>query len=442
MSLFFKECKKVILSIPYFIFAVVFIGFLLSQGLNRLNPVEKPVPGSSYGTKSADVPEIIMPAAIDSLYQNFISNEFTAYPIGFYKNVKLNEQKQEQMANILSELTGIPAEEILNASVEQQNGIEFQHTGENSIEIESGGITENPDGSFTVSPDTEEETPSFNVSPAPGLSYERFKELMNEADKLLGGGSDYGETYRTDRFGRVPVTYEEALAEYNDILTLDKVSGSYARYFCDYGGIMLGILPVFLAVSVGLKDRRSGVRDLIYARRASSIKIVCTRYFAMVFCCFLPVLLFASYLTKEIFSINPGLSIDSTAVFRYALGWLLPTLMTSLAVGVFFTELTDTPIAILIQGAWFFCNLFGSLGRMSGGGYSMDLIPRHNTIGNTREYFESFGFLVFNRVFYTILALLLVMLAVFLYEQKRRGKYHGIDAVAKIFRRRRQQSAA
>ena len=442
MSLFLRECKKVLLSIPYLIFVVVFIGFLLSQGLNRLNPIEEPVPGGNYGTKSAEVPEIIMPAAVDALYQDYQANEFTAYPIGFYKNVKLNAQKQERMGKILSELTGVSAEELQNSSVWQANRVSVQKDGEHAVQIEGNGVIQNGDGSFTVGSGEQGENTPVSVSPAPALSYERFKELMNEADSLLGGGSDYGDTYRTGRFGRVPVTYEEALENYNDILTLDKVSGSYARYFCDYGGIMLGILPVFVAVAIGLKDRRSGVRDLIYARKAGSMRIVFTRYFAMVLCCFLPILLFSGYLNGEIFSINPNLSIDSMAVFRYAVGWLLPTMMTTLAVGIFFSELTDTPIAILIQGAWFFYNMFGAIGRMGGGGYSMDLIPRHNTIGNTRGYFDYIGSLMLNRVFYAVLALLLVLGTAYLYEQKRRGKYHGIDAPTKIFRSGRQQSAA
>lgn len=442
MSLFLRECKKVILSIPYLIFVVVFIGFLLSQGLSRLNPIEKPVPGGSYGTKSAEVPEIIMPAAVDALYQDYQANEFTAYPIGFYKNVRLNAQKQERMAKILSELTGVPAEELQNFSVRQDNRGFVQKDGEIVVQIEGNGVIQNGDGSFTVGSEEQSENTPLSVAPASGLSYDRFKELMNGADSLLGGGSDYGDTYRTDRFGRVPMTYEEALENYNDILTLDKVSGSYARYFCDYGGIMLGILPVFVSVAICLKDRRSGVRDLIYARQAASMKIVFTRYFAMVICCFLPILLFSGYLNGEISSINPNLSIDSMTVFRYAVGWLLPTLMTTLAVGMFFTELTDTPIAILVQGAWFFYNMFGAIGRMGGGGYSMDLIPRHNTIGNTRGYLDHFGSLVFNRVFYAVLALLLILGTAFLYEQKRRGKYHGIDSHTKIFRSGRQQSAA
>ncbi len=441
MSLFLRECKKVLLSIPYLIFVVVFIGFLMSQGLCRLTPIEEPSPGGSYGYKSAEIPEIIMPAAVDALYQNYLANEFTAYPIGFYKNVKLNAGEREKMAEILSELTGLPVAEIEN-SAGQPSGATVQQDGENSIQVEGGNITENPDGSFTVNPGGETANAPQTVSPAPDLSYDRFQELMNEADRLLGGGSDYGETYRTDRFGRVPVTYEEALAQYNDILSLDRVSGSYARYFCDYSGIILGIIPVFISVAMGLKDRRSGVRDLIYARKTSSVKIVCTRYLAMVVCSFLPVLAFSGYLTGEIFSLNPGLSIDGTAVFRYALGWLLPTLMTSLAVGMLFTELTDTPVAILVQVGWFFLNMFGSLAQMNGGGYSMDLIPRHNTIGNTRGYYDHFASLLCNRVFYAVLAILLVLVTVFLYEQKRRGKYHGIDAVRKIFRRRGQQPAA
>lgn len=265
---------------------------------------------------------------------------------------------------------------------------------------------------------------------------------MNGADSLLGGGSDYGDTYRTDRFGRVPMTYEEALENYNDILTLDKVSGSYARYFCDYGGIMLGILPVFVSVAICLKDRRSGVRDLIYARQAASMKIVFTRYFAMVICCFLPILLFSGYLNGEISSINPNLSIDSMTVFRYAVGWLLPTLMTTLAVGMFLPSLPTPPSPFSSRARGFSITCSAPSDGWAEAATAWTSSPATTPSAIREDILDHFGSLVFNRVFYAVLALLLILGTAFLYEQKRRGKYHGIDSHTKIFRSGRQQSAA
>ena len=44
-----------------------------------------------------------------------------------------------------------------------------------------------------------------------------------------------------------------------------------------------------------------------------------------------------------------GMALDYLAPLKYALGWLMPSVMIAVAIGMFFTELTGTPIAIAIQ---------------------------------------------------------------------------------------------
>ena len=81
-----------------------------------------------------------MPAAVSSLYVEFANNSYIAYPVGFYKNVRLSREKQAEMAQILSGLTGVPAEEILALAEEGVFG-----TGGGAIEI-GGGEGLQPDG--------------------------------------------------------------------------------------------------------------------------------------------------------------------------------------------------------------------------------------------------------------------------------------------------------
>ena len=63
--------------------------------------------------------------------------------------------------------------------------------------------------------------------------------------------------------------------------------------FCDYIGIILSILPVFIAVAVCLKDRRAKMNDLIYARKISSFKLILSRYFAIIIAVMLPTVILA-----------------------------------------------------------------------------------------------------------------------------------------------------
>ena len=78
------------------------------------------------------------------------------------------------------------------------------------------------------------------------------------------------------------------------------------------------------------------------------------------------------------------------AFVKYIFGWLLPTIMTAAAVGMFLTELTDTALAVLVQGAWWFVTVFQGINTLKGGMYGWSLIPRHNTELNYAGYRDSF----------------------------------------------------
>lgn len=408
MNLFLKECKRAVCSLPYLLFVGVLLFFLNSQLTDR--PLPAPTPGQqSYGQKTVEEPAVIMPRAVQSLWEGYQENRFTTYPIGFFKTVKLSKQKHQEMATILSTLTGKPLAELPKGDV--------------SSEIEVGGESlGGENGTYTVQDGQEEALPAVTVDPT--LPYTDFLELMRKADKLLGGGSDYGDTYRTTRFGSVPLSYEEALAEYDATLRTDRVTGAYARRFSDYAGIMLGILPVFIATACWLKDRRDGICAQLYCRRISSARLVLTRYFAQVAAMLLPLICFAGVDAARSVASNPGLPNAPLLYLPYIFGWLFPTLLTATAVGTFFTILTDTPVAVLFQGLWWFIDIFSG---MAGVGYGIQLVPRHNTLGKTAYFTQYLKGLVVNRLFYLVLALLLLTLSIYIYHRKRKGHFHGFQ---------------
>ena len=67
--LFLKECKKVICSLTFVLYvAVVVVMYAFQFGTHLSEPVEAPGEGEEwYGTKESDLPEVIMPAATESL---------------------------------------------------------------------------------------------------------------------------------------------------------------------------------------------------------------------------------------------------------------------------------------------------------------------------------------------------------------------------------------
>ena len=127
--LFWQEIKKLAGSVVYVLFVAVLIMELSSQGVFSFHDkLEEPQPGENYGIHNEEIPELVMPAAIKELFQEYTWNQYTTYPIGLYKNVKLKEKEKAQMAEILSELTGIKAERFsVEKDAELQNALDSKY---------------------------------------------------------------------------------------------------------------------------------------------------------------------------------------------------------------------------------------------------------------------------------------------------------------------------
>lgn len=386
--LFFKECKKILFSLTFILYVIAVLAMYFTQFHSDCDmPVQEPRPGQGdYGTIEKEVPEILMPAAAESLVREYLSNSFQAYPIGFYKEVRLNEKKKQRMAEIITEITGITNEEL------------------DRIE--------------------DFEIPEIHIHEK--LAYEHFRELMREADDMIGGGSKYSDERITGEFSNVPKTYEDALAEYNQFKNEDKITGAYARLYCDYMGIAVAILPVFTAVSLASLDKKSRMQQLAYSRRVSSVHLIFTRYAALVFMMVIPVILTAVFALVRVQSLYPGNPVDHLAVFRYSAVWLVPNVMTAAAVGMLFTELTSGLLAIFVQGVWWFGSIFASTGSLAGNIGKFTLVVRHNSLYGLDLFRADYGDFVFNRIFFAAVSIAGMALTAFIYEQKRRGNFHGI----------------
>lgn len=232
------------------------------------------------------------------------------------------------------------------------------------------------------------------------------------------------------------------MEEYNSFLYDDKITGGYARLFGDYMGIALGILPVFLVVTRELRDRRAGMEELIYTRTASSGKVVLSRWLSMNFMMILPVLLASFYTLFQCAAYARGLevSVDYLAFMPVVLGWLLPEILIVSALGMFLTNLSSSPLAILVQGIWWFGDVFaGSNTGLATGDFGLHLVLRFNSTGGRQTFLDHFSQLTANRIFYFLLAMILLVLTVIVYREKRKGRW---DFRGKIRSYRKRKSEA
>ena len=447
MNLFLKECNLIRKSLVYIMFVFLVIVFFVSQfgseisddletiksyketnyssytGNDRSIPTAiKPVEGSEdYGTKTAEVPDQIMQMGMEDLIFEYLSNDYGTYPILFYKNVKLNNEQQSLIASYIEEITGVTD---LQGLIDSKYILADEETAKDNVILNNYGET----GEIWII------NPDYKVPIL--VSYERFNIIMSEVCEILGGGSKYEAENLVSESG-IPKTYEDKMQEYNDFVFTDKVSGAYARLFADYLGLAIAMFTVFVPVSFLLRDKKTKMAELVYSRKASSTKIIFSKYFAMVAMIMIPVYLLSIYPTIQCFGYNeviPNLEIDIFAFAKYITAWILPSAMVLIAVAFILTTVADNSISIIACLAWVFADIGGSHTRMQGGNYGTELVIRHNIAGNFQQMQSDINALIINRLSYAILAVLLVAACVYIYELKRRGKINVSGKLQKLFK--------
>ncbi len=409
-TLFLKECKIHIKSLLFLVYIFLFSLFFLTQFWDFPVVVKPKENANGYGWTTSSDPKIIMNKTIDTLLGEFNNNRYRTYPIGFYKEVKLNEKKANQVIEIIEEIIGLPIEEVETLYLDYWNKAP-KLTGDSEFDM----------ANFQK---YEREHP-FEMPLAENMTYEKFADSLMKVDKILGGGSYYHKD-NLQKNAYIPMTYEQALEEYESIIRDDKVIGAYARLFCDYMGLMLGILPVFLAVSRELRDKKSKAALVIYSKKYSSLKIVFARYSAIFVVSLLPVVIFAiillGYIGLQADAI--GVSLDILLYFSYLGSWLIPTAGFTISLGMFCSVFTGNILGILVQAIiWIIAIFSGNIEGQAG----FNFIPRFNCFGSYSSFKTIYESFVTNRIFYVIVSLVLFFITVIVFEQKRKGglEFHG-----------------
>lgn len=360
-----SRTKKTIFSISYILIVIVLIAVLYSQNVLDFkdHKINEPQIDENYGTTTKEIPEIIMPAALEQLWNEFCANNYETYPIGFIKNIKLNDSKQGKIIQIISTITGMDKNVILKAKEQSLNS-----------------------SSNTV--------PNIKNN----INYSDFKDLMQQIDDILGGGSNYNKDSLIG-FGIVPISYEEALHQYNLAVNEDKITDGYARLFSDYAvAMVLSILPVFLAIIMFIKDRKANMSEIIYTKNISAAKIIITRYFAIITAIMIPVIILSYISNASIWGLYSNIRLDYLAPLKYDFGWIMPSVIIAVAVGICLTTLTNTPIAVVVLGFWWLLDINIGIKSVQSAYSLFRLIPRHNASATsyfrTQDYINHFNSLI------------------------------------------------
>lgn len=336
---------------------------------------------ASYGTKKIKDINVIQEGAINALIMDYGRNNYVTYPFGFLKEVELTESEQNNMAEYISKLTGVSKEELENSAKENifPENIDYHATNR-----------------------------------------KEFINIMNSVDTLIGGGTSFTENKIEDTYGSAPKTYEDAVADFELIKTKDKITGAYAREFCDYLGIIITFVPILLAVFIWYQDKTSKALDIIDSKSVSSKKIVLTRILAMFLLFTLSIIILATIYNIIIISTYGVGNVDIFAFYKYIALWILPNLLFVITFGTLITILTGYPVGVIGMLILWIIFVFGNVNNLSGG-YGWPLIMRANGLGNTALYFENLGSVYLNRIIYAVISLIFTLLSIKVFDLKRNG---------------------
>ena len=445
MKLYLKECKKIAASIVYYLFTaiLIFSWFQNFRGVtqteinwaNGITPAnagfERPLlaePSEEddyFGNKvSEDNPEAIMTGVTRALLSEYENNSYATYPLGYYKAITLSGDEQKQVLGILCEITGLTEEELKNLPDDYFPAVTGTIISFDAMSVDEDGNLNMEMGNST---DIESEDDKYTHFVSQ-VTYEHFKELMQEMEAIIGEtGSQYSPEMMITYFGMSEMTYEEAQEEYSQTINQDKVTGGFARLFCDYMGLELGLYPIFLVVIIWMKDHMSNAMELIYSREVSSTKLVVSRYLASITMILISILLlsFESLVPLISFGAENGIQVDDFAYIKYILWWLLPEVMVVCAIGIFFTLLTDSPIAIVFQFLWWMVDK-GVTG-LSGDTKLTTLMIRHNTLRGYEIVQEDLQIICMNRLLMAGIGILFVVLSIWVLTSKRKGKINAAN---------------
>lgn len=443
--LFLTECKKIVTSISYWLY----IAALSATVILNYNPVvtneleQANSPASVFYTakdgvyaktneKQMEMQHTMMIGAVKRLFNSYKNNSYEYYPFGYVKEKTLSQKDQETIRSYLQELTG-SNELSINEKEGTNNSEDFQISGGGAFILKPGQGNTNENGQFITEPGDWEYTenePDINSSKTSEnelniqVTFNRFKEIMESVNDLIGGNSYFSWTmltmyYYENDMQNTPITE----LQHKNFYEKDFVTGAFARYFCDSISLVVLCLPAFVIIDLLLKDKRHKIKSLIYHRTESSAKIIGARFAAAICLTMLPILILPlkSLITLIIYCSSIGIHADLFAFAAYTFAWILPTVLFVTAIGLFVTVLTENYLSILLSGLiW----IFGrpSIEKIAGGNYGLfDLVIRHNTLKGYEKMIEHIQTLIWNRLLISAFSLILVAFTILIYDAKRKG---------------------
>lgn len=240
-----------------------------------------------------------------------------------------------------------------------------------------------------------------------------YGDMLEQLQQNFGEHTIYTQD-RVKRYGVKVKNYLFNKQEADAIKKYEKVTGAYARLFADYIGIAVGFFSIFIAGFALVKDKRYKAAEMIYTKPVSSIQYVLSKYVGNVVLMLAVVLIIAAYTTYT-FHIEYD-QINYVAFFQYTLTWILPTIMVVTSIGYLIQIIAGNGIVpiIAIFAYWFYSMPFTRQQY-----HITRYIIRYNKVTTLAKYQEVASAITTNRLFITGASLIILIIALWLFEKKR-----------------------
>lgn len=236
---------------------------------------------------------------------------------------------------------------------------------------------------------------------------------------MLGGNTAFGTKYRQYVFN-LNNALEDEKKQFEIIKTKEKITNAYARYYSDYMVVLAGILPSIFGAFTLIEDRRNKMHELVYSKPISSIKYVLSKFLSIVilFSIYYYLIAITSTILFYRFSQLYNLTIDITAFLKYTTFWVMPTVLFTTALSMFFSILFNNGIiSIAIQLIIFFKSAQPLIGD-----YKLyKPIIRYNEIGNVEFYQNNLYSILINRVSISIISIIILYITIKIYTIVRKN---------------------
>lgn len=137
----------------------------------------------------------------------------------------------------------------------------------------------------------------------------------------------------------------------------------------------------------------------------------------------IPVIVLSFIASFSVVKLYPENSTDFFTIPKMSFCWLLPNILFSAALGMVLTEILSQLMAVFVQGVLWVASVMGSA-ALTGDIGRFTLVCRHNSLYERSAFMENFNEFLFNRIFYTVLAIAIMVLTTWIYSEKRKGGFY------------------